>query len=336
MFKAAQGTARMMGRSRPGATEARPAVPLHARYRRRPRQPAHLLLLLLLLGTGEAAAIMGGAPDTDARFAAVVLVLTGEGFCTATKIGPQHLLTAAHCTLDTASSALHPPFTAGGRLHISNALHPQGSADLRPVRVRRTQIAPAFRAGLKRLQAFKRERIAALRAQIDDPGLVQRLRGRGADHHFTARFPDAAVIELDTPTPAVPTLGIDLGPLAPDERVTLVGYGCADAQAAPDGPGDGPRPGALGTRRFAASRVIRADGVNLYSYARHLRTGAPSLCPGDSGGPVLRAGRVVGVHSSVHGYGGHAGRRGGHSNRAVRLRALRDWDLLAARAGGGE
>lgn len=283
------------------------------------------LLGAALLLAADAAALTGGAADSAGRFAAVVMVSAGGSpLCSATKIGPQRLLTAAHCTVDMASGAAYPSFAAGGVLLIGNAAGPQGVADLRPVTVRHTHLAPAFREGLERFQAYKRERIGALEEDFGGTALMERMRTLAVGPNFTARFPDVAVIELEAPLAAIPKLPVDLRPLLPEDAVTLVGYGCADAADAAD-----PREGRVaGIRRFARSRVIRTDGFNVYTYARHLRTGMPSLCPGDSGGPVLRAGKVVGVHGSVHGYGGHPGQRGGHSNRAVQLHALRDWSAL--------
>jgi S1-C subfamily serine protease len=75
-------------------------------------------------------------------------------------------------------------------------------------------------------------------------------------------------------------------------------------------------------RRSGRSRVIRVDAVNFYTDAGQRAAHAPSLCPGDSGGPVLHQGRVVGVHTVVFGLNR---RHGARSNMAVNLAPLADW-----------
>jgi Trypsin len=69
--------------------------------------------------------------------------------------------------------------------------------------------------------------------------------------------------------------------------------------------------------------VIRADAVNFYTFAADLRPGSPTTCPGDSGGPVLKDGQVVGVHGSVYGL---SARDAARSNMSVNLHPLAGWD----------
>jgi hypothetical protein len=282
---------------------------------------------LILLPGPVALALSGGTPDTGGRFPAVVVLVAGpRSQCSGTKIGPRRLLTAAHCVVDTGTGELRPAYRPGGRLRIGNAPVPAAAGDLHPVQVRRTHLAPAFSDGLQRFLAFKRKRIAAFREQFQGTELLRRIMEMEATHHFTARYPDAAVIDLDTATPDIPSLPVDQRPLTREAPVTLVGYGCASIDQRASENAAHP----FGVRRWAETAVIRVDPVNFFSYARYLRDGAPSLCPGDSGGPVLRDGKVVGVHGTVYGIGGLAGEQGGHSNMSVSLPALKDWAALRA------
>jgi hypothetical protein len=68
--------------------------------------------------------------------------------------------------------------------------------------------------------------------------------------------------------------------------------------------------------------VIRVDSVNFYTFAHRMHPGAPSLCPGDSGGPVMRAGKIVGVHGTVYGL---AREHGARSNMSVNLQTVQPW-----------
>ena len=293
-------------------------------------RPARLLpcvlLAALLSGPHRANALEGGRPDTEDRYAAVVVLVAGPtDQCSASKIDARRFLTAAHCVVNTASGELRPAFRAGGHLANSNASTPCNAQDFVTVAVVQTRLAPAFRTGMERFIAFKRERVAALQEQFAGTELPRRIAEMEAKHHFTARYPDVALVRIDRATPSIPTVSIDFDKVAAEETVTLVGYGCArlaDRQ-------DERRRLPFGRRRWARTQIIRVDAVNFYSYAEHLRADAPSLCPGDSGGPVLRAGKVVGVHGTVYGISAAGG---AHSNMSVNLHALRDWEALRDRS----
>jgi hypothetical protein len=85
----------------------------------------------------------------------------------------------------------------------------------------------------------------------------------------------------------------------------------------------------LKTLRKRAPFPLRVDPLNFYSFGRVMRTDAPSLCPGDSGGPVLRDGKAVGVHGTAH---GAALRYGANSNMSVNLNSLMLWSALESNA----
>jgi hypothetical protein len=83
---------------------------------------------------------------------------------------------------------------------------------------------------------------------------------------------------------------------------------------------------AFGDRRWAESQVTRVDVINFHSYARRVRADAPTLCPGDSGGPVMYKGKVVGVHGAAFGLDTGGGAR---SNMAANLMELKRWQVLS-------
>lgn len=281
----------------------------------------------LLLAVRPSAALHQGTADLDGRYPAVVTIGTQtETFCSATKIGTRQLLTAAHCVVDAQSGALRPSFEPGEEIFVNQApVQPQPGGGER-ITVARTLLAPEYRRGLEAFRAYKAQRLAAAR-EGDGTGsalpeltaeasLQQRLRLR---HHFAARYPDAALIELSTDTPGIPALAVRAVAPAPGDEVVLVGYGCARPGAKTSGPV---------RRGWGRTRVIRADAINFYSMAGQKRDGAPSLCPGTSGGPVLRQGQVIGVNSVVYGLNAKAGAR---SNMAVNLAPLAEWLHSAVR-----
>lgn len=271
--------------------------------------------MLSLAASPVALALSGGVRDSAHRYPQVLTLSAGQRpQCSAVKIGPHTLLTAAHCVVDAHSAALAAAFRPGGEIRVDNRAEQTGQGDAITVVIAETLLPRAYRNGLAKFADYRRRRLAELGA-ADSPlpaaTLEQGLRMR---HHFAARYPDVAVLRLQTATASIPVLEVDLSPLRADTQVTLVGFGCSD-------------PGRLGeaaevVRRSGRSRVIRVDAVNFYTDAGQRAAHAPSLCPGDSGGPVLHQGRVVGVHTVVFGLNR---RHGARSNMAVNLAPLADW-----------
>lgn len=278
----------------------------------------------IVLGAPPADALVNGEIDSAERYPAAVALIAGpRRQCSGAKIGEQRFLTAAHCVLSMGSGKPKTGYRVGDPLQITNAVEPESDGDLTTVTISATHVPPDFRTGLEGFLAFKAKRFAHLKEQYSEKELTRRTALLEAKHHFTARYPDAAVIEVDRPTPRIPVIAVDLDtPLAADTAVTLVGYGCA--QFADRGKHSERHP--YGRRRWAETRVIRVNAINFFTYAQRIRAGAPSLCPGDSGGPVLRDGKVVGVHGTVYGLGSKGGAR---SNMAVHLSELRRWPPLA-------
>ncbi|NBC49868.1 MAG: trypsin-like serine protease [Gammaproteobacteria bacterium] len=264
----------------------------------------------------HASALSGGEPDSDARHPEVVTLRADQAaLCSAVKIGPRTLLTAAHCVVDAHSGQLRSAFRSGGTVRLDNASEQPNRANMAIVVIERTHLPGAYREGLTKFIEYRRRRLAELsegRGGLPAATLEEGLRMR---HHFAARYPDLALLRLQTATPSIPVKGVDFDPPGPNAQVELVGFGCTGLNRAGDG--------STAMRRSGWSHVIRVDAVNLYTQAGQRLDSGPSLCPGDSGGPVLHRGRVVGIHSVVYGLNT---RHGARSNMAVSLARLADWE----------
>lgn len=273
----------------------------------------------LTLVASPALALINGQFDDEDRYGAVVALWNeGERRCSATKIGPYTFLSAAHCVVDVARGDLSSPFQPGDTLQIS-ARSESRPSDTQAVVVANTELPPAFTEGLQRLYDYQQSLIEAYRARYSGEDLARRIRRVQADSRITDRFPDVALVNVVTPTPAIPRLPVSLASLPSEAEVILVGYGCervSDWRRSDwhDRPA---------RRLWGHSQVIRVDAVNFYTFGSERRAGSATLCPGDSGGPVLFDGRVVGVHGTVWGL---SHRDTARSNMSVNLHALSDWE----------
>jgi len=269
-----------------------------------------------LLVAGIALALSGGREDSEQQHPAVLSLRADQGFiCSAVKIGPRTLITAAHCVVDAGSGELMPAFRPGAGISLDNAPRQLSDKGAMRVVVDATRLSDAYREGLAKLADYRRRRLAELSSMASALPAEQLEQGLRMRYHFAERYPDIALIRLRTATPEIPVAEVDFRPLAAGAQVELVGFGCADPHRA------GNRSSA--ERRSGWTRVIRVDAVNFYTEAGQKSRQAPSLCPGDSGGPVLYQGRVVGVHSVVYGLNA---RHGARSNMAVNLAPLASWD----------
>ena len=266
-----------------------------------------------------AIALIDATLDDARRYESVVVLVAGVSRrCTATKIAPRRFLTAAHCVANTSQGAVDQTFAPGSKIRVSNVLAPAGPADFLRLHVEQAHLPPEFEQALKRLLAYQEKLIRQYRERYTGAELERRVRHVESQSHVTSRIPDLAIVEVRERTPNIPLSRIDFGPLAADEPVRLVGYGCERFDKG-NGHGDAP---SLSRRKWGETRVIRVDPVNFYTFAHRMRPGAPSLCPGDSGGPVMRAGKVVGVHGTVYGL---ARTHGARSNMSVNLQSVQPW-----------
>jgi secreted trypsin-like serine protease len=225
-------------------------------------------------------ALIGGRAASPGQFPSTVYL---KGECTATKVAPKRLLTAAHCVLDPATVSIRYP--AGSRLSLAHD-PAKGYAD---VEVAAVHVHPAWLKGCEDAYCAA----SSVTARLDAP--------------------DVAVIDLAAELADVPSASIDTEALATGERVTLIGFGCTAGVLVPD-----TREAAslkyAETRLVPASRAVHdgspvlagdvAQVASLYSLtsgpgAAKARAG---LCPGDSGGALYKKRGaelvVVGVSSN--------------------------------------
>ncbi|MBK5937777.1 trypsin-like serine protease [Halochromatium roseum] len=269
-----------------------------------------------LLIASTALALSGGSEDSVQRHPEVLSLRADQRFiCSAVKIGPQTLLTAAHCVVNARSGELMSAFRHAAEISLDNAPQQLSDKGAMIAVVDDILLPDAYREGLAKLVDYRRQRLAELSSMASALPTEQLEQGLRMRYHFAERYPDIALIRLRTATPEIPVAEVDFTPLAAGAEVELVGFGCADLRRV------GNR--AAAARRSGWTRVIRVDAVNFYTEAGQKSEQAPSLCPGDSGGPVLYQGRVVGIHSVVYGLNA---RHGARSNMAVNLAPLAGWE----------
>lgn len=278
------------------------------------RHSLALALTAWLCVVTGALALSGANPDADHHPQVLTIGTPAKKLCTAVKIGDQSLLTAAHCVVDERSGELASAFQSGGVISLDNSPQQLARANAITATVEQTLLPDAYQQGLKKLAVYRRQRLADLSRELSSLPARMRDQFLRMRHHFAERYPDIAVIRLQTATPEIPIVTVDFNPLKAGAKVEIVGFGCTASQ--PVGHGS------LTKRQSGWTSIIRVDSINFYTEATQRSVNAPSLCSGDSGGPVLYNGRVVGINSVVYGLHRHHGAR---SNMAVNLSALADW-----------
>lgn len=250
-----------------------------------------------------AEALVGGAPAAATEFLSTLAL---KGGCTAAKVGPHHILTAAHCVHDKSTNTLRSGYRAGATVYVTNRktvsklgliVWPTSLEDFRGVEVRETLLPEPWTA--------------------DWPSAVEKVNVLGADAP-----PDVALIVATAAADAlladIPTATVDTGQVLEGDRVTVMGYGCEGGVY-----GASPWPDffrvqlryqdthaiGLGKLVHPGSYVDAIDSPYaqnlgrsyLFTPGKNLDPAEASICPGDSGAPIYRADRarntIVGVNA---------------------------------------
>ena len=150
--------------------------------------------------------LIGGRPALDAEFPATVLI---KGNCTVTRVGPRHLLTAAHCVNN------QPMFAAGATIEITGD---NGIGKFAP------------EAGAR---GFKKYTVDKASMSPSWTELCPKLGGcGGVIVSGRNNMADAALIVLREDITDIPQAAIDLSPVAAGDAVVVTGYGCEDSVGA--------------------------------------------------------------------------------------------------------
>ena len=263
--------------------------------------------LALVAPTAPASASTGGTVDTENKYSGVALIAfydDGDRYrCSATLVSPTVLLTAAHCT---------------------DGVEGLTAVTFKPI------IAETPPAGLP---IAANPAAGYTSADITAAGY---LAGQGYTHPDYSNFTDmdnwndVAVIELEQPAPA----NVAITPIAEEGTLDLiprrnlrstlfraVGYG-TEVRKAESGP-QKPTPMSYPlVRRYVdmpgqklTAQILQTNGNE------HDNAGTGGTCFGDSGGPLLLDGEIVGVTS--YGYTSNCRYIGGYQR--VDIGVVQEW-----------
>jgi hypothetical protein len=239
--------------------------------------------------------LVGGDQAKDGDFPSTMIVRDN---CTVSKVGPRHILTAAHCVFDEGAGQIRAEYQPGATIYVSS----RTDVDNR---------APLESAGYRAVTLVK----------VHVPGVLyqEKVTNGWPRPLLESAAPDVAIMEITEGTaPAiadVPEAAIDLRPLAPGDNVVIMGYGCEKGVAAE-------KDYSRVRLKTKATKLVGVDATvhpgsyvtdpsspfaknlekqYLFTPGQGIAAEQASLCPGDSGGPVYRddggANVIVGVNA---------------------------------------
>lgn len=184
------------------------------------------------------------------------------GGCTGVKVGPRHFLSAAHCFGDPNQATLS----------VSTDNNAQ---NFQTLTIASVNVHPQY-------------------------AHCSACAGDGSMSDFGYK-PDVALIIVQELTPSIPVAVIDPTPVAVGTSVTLTGYGCENGVGQPSGPSRFKVGDTRTIDPLSLSDAASIPGSFTSTYGPAADPSAPGLCPGDSGGPLYRAGtnKVVGINALV-------------------------------------
>jgi hypothetical protein len=253
--------------------------------------------------------LIGGHVATDAEYPATLLI---KGLCTATKVGPRHILTAAHCV----SGPEAPYFVSGATIEVTSDKGIGAFAHDASVE------AGQLDGGASPFKTYTIDETHL------EPNWVAKCTGdlQCGKSYVSCRtaVADVALVVVREPIETAAEASIDLSPVEVDDRVVIAGYGCEDGVGAWWNY-DNQRLRVAETRAISFDNTIHTgsvifeedrntplartmDGIYVITPGPNFADGGDDasdsggLCPGDSGGPLYRLDgkglTVVGVHSS--------------------------------------
>lgn len=244
--------------------------------------------------------LVGGTVAGDADIPSALVI---QSNCTASRVGPRHILLAAHCVTDASrrpATVIAAAFEPGQKIHLSRerVVHNVGDAPTKFVEVEVESVTP-------------------------HPSWVEDCMARGDECMQAQEGPsspaDVAIIRTRDELPIGKIASVDLRPVRTGEKLLISGYGCEKGYI--DATTD---PHTYDTQKLRMERTFalpasamfhegsffsrspeletRLTGTLVVTPGNKMDPRHASLCPGDSGGPLFRdtAGQdvIVGVNAT--------------------------------------